>query len=92
MARRHADLVIAPSSLTRMELIREGFTPEDVYIARLGVDAEPFRLEPTADEVHEAPRVHEIGVGVIGLDETIGDEVVHRIRAIAGRARDSGGR
>jgi glycosyltransferase involved in cell wall biosynthesis len=38
MARRHADLVIAPSSFTRMELIREGFTPEDVYIARLGID------------------------------------------------------
>jgi glycosyltransferase involved in cell wall biosynthesis len=38
VARRHADLVIAPSSFTRMELIREGFSPEDVYIARLGVD------------------------------------------------------
>ena len=38
MARRHAHLVIAPSSFTRMELIREGFTPEDVHIARLGVD------------------------------------------------------
>jgi glycosyltransferase involved in cell wall biosynthesis len=37
-ARRHAHLVIAPSSFTRMELIREGFTPEDVHIARLGVD------------------------------------------------------
>jgi glycosyltransferase involved in cell wall biosynthesis len=39
VARRHAHLVITPSSFTRMELIREGFTPEDVHIARLGVDA-----------------------------------------------------
>jgi glycosyltransferase involved in cell wall biosynthesis len=30
--------VIAPSAFTRMELIREGFTPEDVHVARLGVD------------------------------------------------------
>jgi len=46
MARRHADLVIAPSSFTRMELTREGFAPEDVYVARLGVDP-PWRREPS---------------------------------------------
>ena len=38
VARRHADLVIAPSSFTRVELIREGFSPEDVHVALLGVD------------------------------------------------------
>ena len=47
MARRHAHLVIAPSSFTRMELIREGFTPEDVHIALLGVD------EPAPREASE---------------------------------------
>jgi glycosyltransferase involved in cell wall biosynthesis len=45
-ARRHAHLVIVPSSFTRMELIREGFTPEDVHIARLGVDP-PLVREPS---------------------------------------------
>jgi glycosyltransferase involved in cell wall biosynthesis len=46
MARRHAHLVITPSSFTRMELIREGFTPEDVHIARLGID-QPRHREPS---------------------------------------------
>ncbi len=46
-ARRHAHLVIAPSSFTRMELIREGFTPEDVHVALLGVD------EPAPREASE---------------------------------------
>jgi glycosyltransferase involved in cell wall biosynthesis len=45
-ARRHAHLVITPSSFTRMELIREGFTPEDVHIARLGID-QPRHREPS---------------------------------------------
>jgi glycosyltransferase involved in cell wall biosynthesis len=58
MARRHADLVIAPSSFTRMELIREGFTPEDVYIARLGID------RPLPREVSEIDAV----VAGMGID------------------------
>ena len=45
-ARRHAHLVIAPSSFTRMELVREGFAPEDVQIAMLGVDP-PLPREPS---------------------------------------------
>ncbi len=49
IARRHAHLVITPSSFTRMELIREGFTPEDVHIARLGVDAPTSREDSEID-------------------------------------------
>lgn len=38
IARETADLVITPSSFTRLELIREGFDPDDVLVALLGVD------------------------------------------------------
>jgi glycosyltransferase involved in cell wall biosynthesis len=38
VTRKHADLVLTPSSFTRVELIREGFSPEDVQVAPLGVD------------------------------------------------------
>jgi glycosyltransferase involved in cell wall biosynthesis len=41
--------VITPSSFTRMELIREGFTPEDVYVARLGVDIPTAREDSEID-------------------------------------------
>jgi glycosyltransferase involved in cell wall biosynthesis len=58
MARRYADLVIAPSSFTRMELIREGFTPEDVHIARLGVDL------PLPRDVSEI----DAAVAAVGID------------------------
>ena len=51
-------LVIAPSSFTRMELIREGFTPEDVHIARLGIDP------PLPREVSEI----DAAVAAVGID------------------------
>lgn len=51
VARRYADLVIAPSSFTRMELIREGFTPEDVHIARLGIDPPLVRDDAEIDAI-----------------------------------------
>ncbi len=49
VARRHADLVIAPSSFTRVELIREGFSPEEVHVALLGVDAPLVRTDADID-------------------------------------------
>jgi glycosyltransferase involved in cell wall biosynthesis len=66
MARRHAHLVIAPSAFTRMELIREGFTPEDVHIARLGVDPPLERDDADIDAAVaragiEAPYVLTVG-------------------------------
>jgi len=39
LARRDATLVLAPSSFTRLELIREGFDPEHVVVVPLGVNA-----------------------------------------------------
>ena len=49
VARRHADLVIAPSSFTRAELVREGFSPEGVQVALLGVDTPPLRTDDDLD-------------------------------------------
>ena len=48
VARRHADLVITPSSFTRVELIREGFSPEDIHVALLGVDPPVSRTDDDA--------------------------------------------
>ena len=49
VAREHADLVLAPSSFTRVELIREGFNPEDVQVALLGVDTPLERTDADLD-------------------------------------------
>jgi glycosyltransferase involved in cell wall biosynthesis len=47
LARDHADLVIAPSTFTRDELLLEGFAPEQLRIAPLGCDPP----EPLADDL-----------------------------------------
>jgi glycosyltransferase involved in cell wall biosynthesis len=49
VTRRHADLVLTPSSFTRVELIREGFSPEDVQVAPLGVDMPAARTDADLD-------------------------------------------
>jgi glycosyltransferase involved in cell wall biosynthesis len=49
VARRDANLVIAPSEFTRVELIREGFSPEDVQVALLGVDTPLSRTDADID-------------------------------------------
>jgi glycosyltransferase involved in cell wall biosynthesis len=49
VARKHADLVLTPSSFTRVELIREGFNPEDVQVAPLGVDMPQARTDADLD-------------------------------------------
>jgi len=43
IARKEASLVLTPSSFTRVELMREGFEPEDVVVVPLGVDQPPDR-------------------------------------------------
>jgi glycosyltransferase involved in cell wall biosynthesis len=86
MARRHADLVIAPSSFTRMELIREGFAPEDVSIARLGVDP-PWRREPSDIDAAvarvgiEAPYVLTVGTVEPRKDLPTIVDAVERLRS-----------
>ncbi len=39
LSRKHASLVIAPSTFTAAELAREGFSPDRVQVVPLGVDA-----------------------------------------------------
>jgi glycosyltransferase involved in cell wall biosynthesis len=86
VARHHADLVITPSSFTRVELIREGFSPEEVHVALLGVDPPVSRTDDDIDAT-----VASVGIGgryvlTVGTIEprkdlpTIAD-AVERIRA-----------
>lgn len=53
LARTYADLVLTPSQFTRRELIAEGFTPEGVVVAPLGVNL-PLPRDP--DEVDATVR------------------------------------
>jgi glycosyltransferase involved in cell wall biosynthesis len=87
IARRHAHLVIAPSSFTRMELIREGFTPEDVFIARLGVDAPLLREEPDIDATVAAAGIEGPYVLTVGTIEPRKDlpTIVNAIERIRSR-------
>ncbi|MGH8976637.1 MAG: glycosyltransferase family 4 protein [Acidimicrobiia bacterium] len=43
IARRDAALVLAPSNFSREDLIREGFPPDDIVVAPLGVNRPPPR-------------------------------------------------
>lgn len=86
VARRHADLVIAPSSFTRMELIREGFSPEDVHIAMLGVDAPLPRADSDIDSTVAAVGIEGPYVLTVGTIEPRKDlptivEAIERIRS-----------
>ena len=49
IARTDAALVLAPSAFTRVELIREGFEPEDVVVAPLGVNPPVTRDDEEID-------------------------------------------
>lgn len=85
-ARRHADLVITPSSFTRMELIREGFTPEDVHIARLGIDQprhrEPSDIDAAVSRVGiDAPYVLTVGTIEPRKDLPTIVDAIERLRA-----------
>jgi glycosyltransferase involved in cell wall biosynthesis len=86
VARQRADLVIAPSSFTRVELIREGFSPEDVHVALLGVD---LPLPREADDVDatvasvgiDAPYVLTVGTVEPRKDLPTIADAVERIRS-----------
>jgi glycosyltransferase involved in cell wall biosynthesis len=49
IARTEASLVLAPSAFTRVELIREGFAPEDVVVTPLGVNRPSSRADGEID-------------------------------------------
>jgi glycosyltransferase involved in cell wall biosynthesis len=49
IARTEASLVLAPSAFTRVELIREGFEPEDVVVTPLGVNPPAHRDDKDID-------------------------------------------
>ena len=55
IAWREASLVLAPSAFTRVELIREGFEPEGVVLAPLGVNRpvprDPDEIDVTVERV-----------------------------------------
>jgi len=51
IARREAALVLAPSAFTRVELMGEGFEPEDVVVVPLGVHRPPARSEHEIDAI-----------------------------------------
>ena len=86
IAKRHADLVLAPSSFTRVELIREGFSPEDVQVALLGVDPAPARTDDDVDAAVasvgiDAPYVLTVGTVEPRKDLPTIADAVERLRA-----------
>jgi glycosyltransferase involved in cell wall biosynthesis len=50
IARKEAAIVLTPSAFTRLELIREGFTPDDVVVTPLGVTPPMGRTDDDIDE------------------------------------------
>jgi glycosyltransferase involved in cell wall biosynthesis len=86
VARRHADLVITPSSFTRVELIREGFSPEEVHVALLGVDPPLSRTDADIDATVarvgvDAPYVLTVGTIEPRKDLPTIADAVERMRA-----------
>lgn len=86
VARRRADLVVVPSSFTRVELIREGFSPEDVHVALLGVDPPAARADDDIDATVAAVGVRAPYVLTVGTIEPRKDlptlaDAVERLRA-----------
>lgn len=86
VARRHADLVITPSSFTRVELIREGFSPEDVHVALLGIDPPVSRTDDDIDATVasvgiDAPYVLTVGTVEPRKDLPTIADAVERLRA-----------
>jgi glycosyltransferase involved in cell wall biosynthesis len=86
VARRHADLVITPSSFTRVELIREGFSPEDVHVALLGIDPPVSRTDDDIDATVASVGIDAQYVLTVGTIEPRKDlptlaDAVERLRA-----------
>ena len=86
LARKHADLVITPSSFTRVELLREGFSPEEVHVALLGVDPPLSRSDADIDATVARAGVAAPYVLTVGTIEPRKDlptlaDAVERVRA-----------
>jgi len=86
IARRHADLMIAVSSFTRDELLREGFDPEHVIVARHGIAPPPARTDDDLDATVAAVGVDKPYVLTVGTVEPRKDlptlvDAVDRLRA-----------
>jgi glycosyltransferase involved in cell wall biosynthesis len=86
LTRRHADLVIAVSSFTRDELVREGFDPDAVVVAHLGIDSPPERTDDDIDAAVAAVGVDRPYVLTVGTIEPRKDlptmvDAVERLRA-----------
>jgi glycosyltransferase involved in cell wall biosynthesis len=86
LTRRDADLVISVSDFTRDELVREGFDPESIVVARLGIDPPPARLDDDIDATIAAAGVSPPYVLTVGTIEPRKDlptmvEAVERVRA-----------
>jgi alpha-1,3-rhamnosyl/mannosyltransferase len=86
LARRDADLVISVSAFTRDELVREGFAPDSIVVAELGIDPPPARLDDEIDAAVAAAGVSSPYVLTVGTVEPRKDlptmvEAVERVRA-----------
>jgi glycosyltransferase involved in cell wall biosynthesis len=90
LARRHADLVLAPSAFTRLELIREGFVPDDVVVVPLGVSQPLARDDDEVAATVERCGVREPFVLTVGTVEPRKDlpTLVHAMERIRRRRAD----
>jgi glycosyltransferase involved in cell wall biosynthesis len=85
LTRRDADLVISVSAFTRDELVREGFDPDAIVVAHLGIDAPTARSEAETDAAIAATGVTAPYVLTVGTVEPRKDlptmvEAVARVR------------
>jgi glycosyltransferase involved in cell wall biosynthesis len=93
LARKHAQLVIAPSLFTRDELLLEGFAHDQLRIAPLGCDPP----EPIPDDVVDrlvemvgvrAPFILTVGTVEPRKDLGVAADAITRLRSSGGSARD----
>ena len=85
LTRRDADLVIAVSAFTRDELVREGFDPNSLEVALLGIDPPPERTDDEIDAAVAATGIESPYVLTVGTVEPRKDlptlaDAVERVR------------
>jgi glycosyltransferase involved in cell wall biosynthesis len=69
LARRDADVVIAPSQFTRAELVTEGFDPRRVHVIPHGFDPPAERADDEVDAIVAAMDLHAPYVLAVGTIE-----------------------
>jgi glycosyltransferase involved in cell wall biosynthesis len=69
LTRAEADLVVTPSAFTRSELLAEGFAPDDVVVAPLGIDTPRPRAADEVDATVARAGVREPYVLTVGTVE-----------------------